>query len=281
MEERKSRPNDHWRRKGERKQERSKAPASAMPRLSAERVIFGMHPAEAALSNPRRKIRHAYLTDNASAKLAPLLASRAIAITPATPAELDALLGGGAVHQGVVLDTEPLSQPGLDEFLERLPAGAPSMVVMLDQVTDPHNVGAVLRSAAAFGAAALIVQARHSPPLSGTLAKTASGALEYVPVIEAVNLARSLDALKEHGFHCIGFDSEADQQFGADSIGANRVALVFGAEDKGLRRLIREGCDSLYALSAPGPIKSLNISNAAAIVFYEAARQIAALQSRA
>ncbi len=282
METRKSRPKDHWHRKGERKQERPKAPASAMaiPRLSAERVIFGMHPAEAALSNPRRKIRHAYLTDNASAKLAPLLASRSIATTPATPAELDAMLGGGAVHQGVVLDTEPLSQPGLEEFLESLPADAPSMVVMLDQVTDPHNVGAVLRSAAAFGAAALIVQERHSPPLSGTLAKAASGALEYVPVIEAVNLARSLEALKEHGFRCIGFDSEAEQQFGADAIGANRVALVFGAEDKGLRRLIREGCDSLFALSAPGPIKSLNISNAAAIVFYEAARQIAALQSR-
>ncbi len=277
MEERKSRTHDHWRRKSPKKQEPSKAPASSIPRLSPEHVIFGLHPAEAALANPRRKIHHAYVTENASAKLASLFASRSIASTPSTPAELDALLGGEAVHQGVVLNTEPLSQPGLDEFLERLPADAPSIVVMLDQVTDPHNVGAVLRSAAAFGAAALVVQARHSPPLSGTLAKAASGALEYVPVIEAVNLARSLEALKEHGFHCIGFDSEADQQFGADTIGANRVALIFGAEDKGLRRLIREGCDSLYALSAPGPIKSLNISNAAAIVFYEAARQIAAL----
>jgi 23S rRNA (guanosine2251-2'-O)-methyltransferase len=143
---------------------------------------------------------------------------------------------------------------------------------MLDQVTDPHNVGAVLRSAAAFGIAALIVQDRHSPPLSGTLAKAASGALEHVPVISTVNLARALDRVKEHGFRCIGFDSDAANRFDAQAAAGERVLFVFGAEDKGMRRLIREGCDALYALSAPGPIKSINISNAAAIVFYEAAK---------
>ncbi len=143
---------------------------------------------------------------------------------------------------------------------------------MLDQVTDPHNVGAVLRSAAAFGVAALIVQDRHSPPLSGALAKAASGALEHVPVIATVNLARALERLKDRGFFCLGFDSEGAERFGKAAVADARAVFVFGAEDKGLRRLVREGCDAVYALSAPGPIRSLNISNAAAIVFYEAAQ---------
>ncbi len=126
-------------------------------------------------------------------------------------------------------------------------------------------------SAAAFGVAALIVQDRHSPPLSGTLAKAASGALEHVPVIATVNLARALERLKDRGFFCLGFDSEG-QPFARTAAGEARAVFVFGAEDKGLRRLVREGCDAVYALSAPGPIKSLNISNAAAIAFYEAAQ---------
>ena len=145
-------------------------------------------------------------------------------------------------------------------------------VAMLDQVTDPHNVGAVLRSAAAFGVAAMIVQDRHSPPLSGTLAKAASGALDYLPVVSVVNLSRALERLKEHGFQCLGFDSEGADRLKRSASAAPRAVFVFGAEDKGLRRLVREGCDAVYTLSAPGPIKSLNISNAAAIVFYEAAK---------
>ena len=188
------------------------------------------------------------------------------------PQDFDALVGAGAVHQGVVLDAEPLAQPSLDEFLDALPEGAPVAVAMLDQVTDPHNVGAVLRSAAAFGIAGVIVQDRHSPPLNGTLAKAASGALEHVPVIATVNLARALERLKEADFLCAGFDSDATQAFDAGMATAPRAAFVFGAEDKGLRRLVGEGCDALYALHAPGKIKSLNISNAAAIVFYEASK---------
>jgi len=231
-----------------------------------------MHAAEAALSNPKRSIRHAYLTENAAAKLGPLIAAKGVPTTPLHPHEFDALIGTGTVHQGAVLDAEPLSQPSLDEFLDALPEGAPAALAMLDQVTDPHNAGAVLRSAAAFGIAALIVQDRHSPPLSGTLAKAASGALEHVPVIATVNLARALERLKENDFVCIGFDSEAAQRFNAAAAGVPRAVFVFGAEDKGLRRLVREGCDALYALSAPGKIKSLNISNAAAIVFYEVAK---------
>jgi 23S rRNA (guanosine2251-2'-O)-methyltransferase len=254
---------------------RSSKPASRGPRAAAlpqDRILFGMHAAEAALSNPKRSIRHAYLTDNAAAKLGPLIAARGIATTALHPHDFDALVGAGTVHQGAVLDAEPLSQPGLDEFLDALPAGRPAALAMLDQVTDPHNVGAVLRSAAAFGIAALIVQDRHSPPVTGTLAKAASGALEHVPLIATVNLARALERLKDCDFFCVGFDSEAAERFEAAAASRPRAVFVFGAEDRGLRRLIREGCDALYALSAPGKIKSLNISNAAAIVFYEAAK---------
>jgi 23S rRNA (guanosine2251-2'-O)-methyltransferase len=245
------------------------------PRLAAipqDRLIFGIHAAGAALSNPNRVIRHAYLTRNAAARFAGLIAARNIQATEIAPQDFDALLGAGAVHQGAVLHCEPLAQPALPDFLDALADGAPARLAMLDQVTDPHNAGAVLRSAAAFGISAVIVQDRHSPPLTGTLAKAASGALEHVPVIATVNLARALDLLKEHGFECLGFDSGAPLQFGAAAVAGARTAFAFGAEDKGLRRLIREGCDRLYALPAPGKIKSLNISNAAAIVFYEAAK---------
>jgi len=247
----------------------------ARPRLGQlppEQVLFGLHAVEAALMNKRRIILHAYVTGNAAARLGPLIAARSAGVTSALPPDLDALAGGGAVHQGAVLHVEPLPQPSLEEALDNLAEGAPAVFAMLDQVTDPHNVGAVLRSAAAFGVAALIVQDRHSPPLSGTLAKAASGALEHVPVIGAVNLSRALEQLKQRGFQCIGFDSEGADRFDGLIASSPRLVFVFGAEDKGLRRLVREGCDVLCALSAPGPIKSLNISNAAAIVFYEAAQ---------
>jgi 23S rRNA (guanosine2251-2'-O)-methyltransferase len=244
----------------------------AQGRLPPEQMLFGLHAVEAALANPKRITLRAYLTDNAAAKLASLTARRKVPVTAALPADLDALAGGGAVHQGAVLHVEPLAQPHLEDLLDALPEDAPAALAMLDQVTDPHNVGAVLRSAAAFGIAGLIVQDRHSPPLSGTLAKAASGALEHVPVIATVNLARALDLLKDRGFFCLGFDSEGAEPFERSAAAHNRAVFVFGAEDKGLRRLVREGCDAVYALSAPGPIRSLNISNAAAIVFYEADR---------
>lgn len=273
MERTKSRPKDRWHGKdGRRADKAPPARRSQHGTLPEERAIYGLHAAEAALANPGRKIRHAYLTENAAAKLGAAVAGQGIASTLLAPPDLDALLGRDAVHQGAVLDTDPLAQPGLDEFLDGLPEDEPAALAMLDQVTDPHNVGAVLRSAAAFGIAALIVQDRHSPPLTGTLAKAASGAVEHVPIISTVNLARALERLKEHGFECIGFDSDAEEQFSTVAAFAARAVFVFGAEDKGLRRLVREGCDALYALSAPGKIKSLNISNAAAIVFYEAAK---------
>ncbi len=179
---------------------------SKLAPLPSEQVLFGLHAAEAALSNPKRIILQAYLTDNAAAKLAPLIATRKAPVTSLLPPDLDALVGAGAVHQGAILHVEPLAQPSLEEFLDSFPEDAPARLAMLDQVTDPHNVGAVLRSAAAFGVAAVIVQDRHSPSLSGTLAKVASGALDHVPVISTVNLSRALERLKECGFQCLGFD---------------------------------------------------------------------------
>lgn len=258
-----------------RKEFRPGKPSKQDPRLTAipaDRLLFGMHAVEAALSNPKRSIRHLYVTENAAAKLQPLIAAKGVAATHLHPNDFDALVGAGSVHQGAVLDAEPLPQPSLEEFLDALPPGEPAALAMLDQVTDPHNVGAVLRSAAAFGIAALIVQDRHSPPMTGTLAKAASGALEHVPVISTVNLARALERLKDSEFFCAGFDSEAPEQFTAAAGAMARAVFVFGAEHKGLRRLVRESCDGLFALSAPGKLKSLNISNAAAIVFYEAAK---------
>jgi 23S rRNA (guanosine2251-2'-O)-methyltransferase len=261
----------HFRRKDFRRGNRPGGP-DKLTTIPAERVLFGMHAVEAALSNPKRAIQHAYLTGNAAAKLAPLITAKGVPATHLHPHDFDALVGADAVHQGAVLDAEPLPQPSLDEFLEALSPGAPAALAMLDQVTDPHNAGAVLRSADAFGIAALIVQDRHSPSATGTLAKAASGALEHVPVISTVNLARALERLKESEFICVGFDSEAPERFTTAAAATWRAVFVFGAEDKGLRRLVREGCDSLYALPAPGKLKSLNISNAAAIVFYEAAK---------
>jgi 23S rRNA (guanosine2251-2'-O)-methyltransferase len=246
--------------------------AAIPPRaLPPSHTIFGLHAVEAAVGNPKRIIHHAYLTENASSRFGAMMQRRRVPVTLLRPQDLDGLLGSEAVHQGAVLHVEPLAQPGLDQFLDALPREGPMALAMLDQVTDPHNVGAVLRSAAAFGIAAVIVQDRHSPPLTATLAKAASGALDHVPVIDTVNLSRALERLKEKGFFCIGFDSEAPALFKREPVSAPRNVFVFGAEDKGLRRLVREGCDALYALSAPGPIKSLNISNAAAIVFHEAA----------
>lgn len=240
-------------------------------RVPAESLLYGFHAARAALENERRIIEAIYATENALARLQPQITSRKIEARIANPAELDALAGEAAVHQGIVLHAAPLDQPSLEELLDEV-TDAPVTFAVLDQVTDPHNVGAVLRSAAAFGVSALIVQERHSPPLSAALAKAASGGLEHVAVIETVNLARALDALKEHHFECVGFDSASDDRFSASIAFGERTCFVFGAEDKGLRRLVRETCDRVLALSAPGPIKSLNVSNAAAIVFHGAAR---------
>jgi 23S rRNA (guanosine2251-2'-O)-methyltransferase len=231
--------------------------------------IYGIHAAAAALANSARTIRRILATPNAIARLGEAGAKLPFAPEEATPRDLDRLVGADAVHQGVVLEVEPLATLGLDAL-----AGA-KLIVVLDQVTDPHNVGAILRSAVAFGAEAVVTTGRHSAAESGTLAKAASGALDQIRWIEVQNLARALEEIGTMGFTRVGLDSEAEVQI-EDAMRGERVALVLGAEGKGLRRLTRDTCDVVARLSVPGAIASLNVSNAAALALYLAHRHLAA-----
>src|SRR5690625_4943701 len=246
-------------------------PATAPASRTRGLLLYGSHAVRAALANPRRRCHRLLLTEEArrreGADLERLAgqASRSPALEPVERQDLDLLLPG-AVHEGIALEVAPLSPPSLPEFLDSLPEG-PALVVLLDQVTDPHNVGAILRSAAVFGAAALVVPERHAPPETGVLAKTASGALERVPYLREVNLARCLDQLKEAGFWVLGFAGEAPQSLGSYDP-PERVALCLGAEGSGLRRLTRERCDLLLSLPAAGDFRDLNVSNAAAVALY-------------
>jgi 23S rRNA (guanosine2251-2'-O)-methyltransferase len=202
-------------------------------------------------------------------------AKRADAAARVPPAEtldraaLEALLPEGAVHQGVALLSEPLREPALEDVIAQ--AGERALVVLLDRVSDPHNVGAVLRSAAVFGADAVVVPEYGAPEVTGVLAKAASGAVEHVPLVRVVNLARAMDALKDAEFWCVGLDESAEQSL-AGAVPKGRVALALGAEGAGLRRLTRERCDLLARLPARGAIRSLNVSNAAAVALYELTR---------
>lgn len=241
-------------------------PGKAPRRDGAERVrLFGLHAAEAALANPRRKVVRVVATENAARKLAPLLAERGLLPEPASPKDLDRLLGSDTVHQGVVLDAELLPAFALDDV------DAGGLLLVLDQVTDPQNVGAALRSAAAFGASGLVLTERHSPPLSGALAKAASGALDLVPVILVKNLAQSLAALGERGFLRVGLAEEASVDLENAQL-TRPLAIVLGAEGKGLRHLTREHCDLVCRISTESRLASLNVSNAAAIALHWASR---------
>lgn len=229
--------------------------------------LFGVHAVEAALANPHRVLRRLLATRNAKARLAPVIEARPVPVEETTPRDLDRLLGADTVHQGLLLETEPLEEPSLDELRERSVAGGP--LVILDHVTDPHNVGAVLRSAAAFGAAGLIMTRRHSPPLNGTLAKSASGALELVPVLLVQNLARTLEEIKAAGFMLLGLQGSASDTLEAQAF-EGPVALVLGAEGKGLRQLTAQTCDRLVRITTAEALASLNVSNAAAVALHAA-----------
>src|SRR5690606_10051260 len=217
------------------------------------------------LANPARMVRQIWATREA---LAALEVPASIPVTFADAADLGRLVPRDAPHQGLVIEADPLADMWLADLLA-LGADDRRPLVVLDQVTDPHNVGAVLRSAAAFGALGLVTQDRHAPPESGALARAASGALEIVPWVRVVNLARALDEIAEAGFWRIGLAGEADRTL-AEALGPDRVALVLGAEGEGLRQNVAAHCDALARLPITDAVESLNVSNAAAISLYAA-----------
>jgi 23S rRNA (guanosine2251-2'-O)-methyltransferase len=230
-------------------------------------VLYGMHTVTAALQNPNREIRKLLATEHAARRLTddgvPLRVEPEI-VRPHAIAER---LSPDAVHQGLYLEAGPLPAPPIEEIEPK------GVVLVLDQITDPHNVGAIFRSAAAFAASAIVTTARHSPEATGVLAKSASGALDLVPLITVQNLARGLAALKERGFFVVGLDSSGDGDLAEIPLKAP-LALVLGAEGKGLRQLTRDLCDHVARLDLPGAIKSLNVSNAAALSLYVATSRL-------
>jgi 23S rRNA (guanosine2251-2'-O)-methyltransferase len=225
--------------------------------------IYGFHPVRAALDNPERVKSRLLATPNALNRLIESGPLPVVEIAEVTPRDLDRLLGPDAVHQGVALLVDPIDRPDLQVL------SAARLVLLLDQVTDPHNVGAILRTACAFGADALITTARYAPGETGVLAKSASGALDLIPFVEVKNLGSAIEELQGLGFTCLGLDSEAPSPLTAGS-NFDKLALVLGAEGKGLRQKTRDLCDELVRLDMPGPIKSLNVSNAAAIALFAA-----------
>ena len=226
--------------------------------------FWGKHAVAAALDNPERKVLRAWATREAAGFMQ---FPNDVALTMAEVTDLARLVPHDAPHQGVVIEVEPLEEVWLDEVAGQ--GRERGTLLVLDQVTDPHNVGAILRSAAAFGAVGIVTQDRHSPPESGVVAKAASGALERVPWVRVVNLARALDEIGEAGFWRIGLAGDADTDL-REALGSPRVALVLGAEGAGLRPNTREHCDSLARLPISDTIESLNVSNAAAVALYAA-----------
>ena len=221
-------------------------------------LIYGFHSVVAALQAPRRELIRLYATPAAAERLGAEIAARGLETRIMSPEEISARAPREAVHQGLLLEARPLAPIDVAE----LPANG--LVLVLDQITDPHNVGAILRTGAAFAVDALVTTERHSPEFAGALAKSASGGLEHVPICSVANLARALAEMGDMGYWRIGLDSEAPGRLTGETL-TRPLALVLGAEDRGLRRLTRERCDRLARLDLPGAIKSLNVSNACAI----------------
>jgi 23S rRNA (guanosine2251-2'-O)-methyltransferase len=251
-------------------------PAGKPPsrRESGSEWLYGIHAVQAALANPDRKLGRAVLTSRATETIGKKLLSR-VQVETLEPGAIDRLLPPGAVHQGAALEAWPLKSRDLDEILaEPAPESGSKgrrIVLVLDQLSDPHNVGAILRTAAAFNVTAVVVQDRHAPPQSGALAKAASGALDMIPYVEVVNIARALDQLAELGFWRIALAGDGEQSL-AEAVPPGDVALVLGSEGDGIRRLVREHCEASALIPISSAMESLNVSNAAAIALYELRR---------
>jgi 23S rRNA (guanosine2251-2'-O)-methyltransferase len=232
--------------------------------------LYGIHAVQAALANPRRKLGRAVLTARAAEAIGEKLLRR-VRVEPADAEAITRLLPPGAVHQGAALEAKPLDGLSLEDVLEQNQPEKRRIVLVLDQLSDPHNVGAILRTAAAFGVSAVVVQDRHAPPQSGALAKAASGALEMVPYVEVVNIARALDTLAQEGFWRIALTGDGAQPL-TRVIPEGDVALVLGSEGEGIRRLVKERCEATAFIPIAREMESLNVSNAAAIALYELRR---------
>jgi 23S rRNA (guanosine2251-2'-O)-methyltransferase len=240
------------------------------PAAGSGQWLYGLHAVEAALANPRRRLGRACLTPRAVELIGEKLLNR-VRVDVMEPGAIDKLLPAGAVHQGAALEAWPLKTRDLDGILAESSGASRRVVLVLDQLTDPHNVGAILRTAAAFGVIAVVVQDRNAPPQSGTLAKAASGALDLIPYVEVVNIARTLDLLAEKGFWRIALAGDGEQSI-ADAVPVGDVALVLGSEGAGIRRLVREHCEATAFIPIAKTVESLNVSNAAAVALYELSR---------
>lgn len=224
--------------------------------------LYGLHTVRQALANPKRKKIRLYATKNATARLEfDLMDAPELEVNETLPKELDRMVGSDAVHQGMILEVAPIESKRLDDLQDC------NLLLVLDQVTDPHNVGAIMRSAIALGVNTLITTSRYSPVESGVLAKSASGALDIIDHIEVKNLSDTLESLHKNGFYTVGLDSEEAIPF--EKIKPqSKIALVLGAEGKGLRQKTRDTVNQLAKLEMPGEIKSLNVSNAAVLALY-------------
>jgi 23S rRNA (guanosine2251-2'-O)-methyltransferase len=239
---------------------------SGQSRKGATR-FWGRHAVEAAFANPDRRILRVWAVREMADEFE---IPQDIPVEYADGASLARLVPADAPHQGIVIEVAPLDELALDDVLEQEDAGP---ILLLDQVTDPHNIGALFRSAAAFGASAIVTQDRHAPPESGVIAKSASGALDIVPWIRVVNLSRALEVLSGAGYWTIGLDGEAETEL-SDALPTGKVAIVLGAEGEGLRQNVAGHCDALARLHMPGDMESLNVSNAGAIALYLLARKL-------
>ena len=272
----KSKP-PHGGRKANHKNFSAEKRPQSLQALNEHRVLYGIHACKAALLNPKRHVKRVWLTkdhpftsDDDVRSVLSNLECRVVGRH-----DIDGLLADNSVHQNICLEVEPLVALSLDAVLKDIDEQDTGLFIVLDQVTDPHNIGAILRSACVFGAQGVIVQDKNTPPVTATAAKIACGAAEHTPLIRETNIARAIELLQKHGFWCMGLDEKGDRTL-KEAIGKSRkVALVMGAEGPGLRRLVAEQCDQLVQLPTFGALSSLNVSNASAISLYECAVQLA------
>ncbi len=255
-------------------QQKTRKSRQSEPKQRLNVNLYGVHAVTEAWINPKRHIHALYITEKAlesfddALKKAHDLGLKRPAPQIIDKSILDNATSQNSVHQGIALHSQALDEIDIHDIIRAEDHKEKSVLIMLDQVTDPHNVGAIIRSSCALGAAGMILQRKHAPELTGVLAKTACGGVEHLPVAYETNLTRSIEALQEAGYFAIGLAEEGEEQLQALSSTHKKLVLVLGAEGSGLRRLVREQCDALVALPTAGPISSLNVSNAAAVALF-------------